>query len=107
MPDLIYMKTKLINSVDMLSELKPLTEDMKSYAMLISDVRLMMQNWVERQEIIDPVYAAGGCYCKECLLSSESEKLRDNMVFCWYFNAHMDEKDFCSRGIKKKKKDKI
>lgn len=59
-----------------------------------------LQDW-------DPVHIAGGCYCSECILSSESEKLRDNMVFCWYFNAHMDEKDFCSRGIKKKKKDKI
>ena len=60
---------------------------------------------------IDPVHAAGGCYCKEC---QYYEPLRDypdcskklSYGYCYYWKYEegespneVDENDFCSRGV--------
>lgn len=60
---------------------------------------------------IDPVHAAGACYCKECLYY---EPLRDypdcskklSYGYCYYWKYEegespneVDENDFCSKGV--------
>ena len=56
---------------------------------------------------IDPVHAAGGCYCKECLYSEPVEyKFADDWVvpideyWCNKHKCTMSLKGFCSEGRK-------
>ena len=60
---------------------------------------------------IDPVHAAGGCYCKECQYyepfrdySDCSKTLPYGYCYYWKYEEgespnEVDENDFCSKGI--------
>lgn len=50
---------------------------------------------------IDPVYAAGGCYCRECRMRQGLET--EKTVLCGYHNCAMRKDDFCSLGKKEEK----
>ena len=62
---------------------------------------------IKMAETIDPVYAAGGCYCKECL-HSEPVEYKDNEGWVtpmdeYWCNEHkitMPLNGFCSKGRK-------
>lgn len=45
---------------------------------------------------IDPVHAAGGCYCRECRIRTGRETQKT--VWCGYHNCSMRKNDFCSMG---------
>lgn len=45
---------------------------------------------------IDPVHAAGGCYCRECRMRSGVET--KETVLCGYHGCSMRKDDFCSMG---------
>lgn len=47
---------------------------------------------------IDPVHAAGGCYCYECRMRQGLET--EKTVLCGYHNCAMRKDDFCSFGKK-------
>lgn len=47
---------------------------------------------IKMAETIDPVYAAGGCYCKECWYYTEWGE-------CKELGNIMKPNEFCSRGV--------
>lgn len=64
----------------------------------------MMSNWgeafipqlIDKQLIIDPVHAAGGCYCREC------EKANPGGAgYVWCGKKAMPLNGFCSEGKRK------
>lgn len=60
---------------------------------------------------IDPVHAAGGCYCKECQYYEPQRDYPDcsktlSYGYCYYWKYEegespneVDENDFCSKGV--------
>lgn len=49
---------------------------------------------------IDPVYAAGGCYCKECQYSTQQDVPWKDLIFCKLHRDTMPLDGFCSEGRK-------
>lgn len=47
---------------------------------------------------LDPIRAAGSCYCRECIHRSRPG---ENIVFCENFERDMMPDDFCSYGARK------
>lgn len=97
---------RLIDADKALSELKPITLQMEKSAMLLSDASLMMKNWICRQPSVDPIHAAGGCYCKECLYKECLYKEEDETVslikyWCNLHDVTMPLNGFCSEGKNK------
>lgn len=89
---------KLIDADKALSELKPITLEMEKSAMLLSDASLMMKNWICRQTSVDPIHAAGGCYCKECLYKEEDGTVSLITYWCNLHDVTMPLNGFCSEG---------
>lgn len=63
-----------------------------------------LQDWINEQPTIDPVYAAGGCYCRECLKKdTESCPMVEFEYVCpgdterTLFTANYDD-GFCNYG---------
>lgn len=54
---------------------------------------------LDKQDEIDPVHAAGGCYCRECRMRQGCET--EKTVLCGYHNCAMRKDDFCSLGKRK------
>ena len=57
---------------------------------------------IEDAPTIDPVHAAGGCYCRECEYYTDSPMGRKACRV--YYNGRVElipktDNDFCSRGI--------
>lgn len=50
---------------------------------------------VKNAPTIDPVHAAGGCYCRECIYATRPG---DNIVHCDNFERDMMPDDYCSVG---------
>ena len=50
---------------------------------------------LSKQPTIDPVHAAGGCYCKECRYHVPKGTI------CMLSGMEITEDDFCSRGQRK------
>lgn len=48
---------------------------------------------IAKESTIDPVHAAGGCYCRECWYYQEWGE-------CKEFGDIMKPDEFCSRGVK-------
>lgn len=99
---------KLIDADKALSELKPITLEMEKSAMLLSDASLMMKNWICRQPSVDPIHAAGGCYCKECIYheieyypDGKWEVCNDKEFWCNLHDITMPLNGFCSEGKNK------
>lgn len=92
---------RLIDADKALSELKPITLEMEKSAMLLSDASLMMKNWICRQPSVDPIHAAGGCYCKECLCKEENETVPLIKYWCNLHDITMPLNGFCSEGKNK------
>lgn len=69
--------------------------------------KLWMRRIINEEDTIDPVHAAGGCYCKECL-HSELVEYEDNEGWVtpldeYWCNEHkntMPLNGFCSEGRK-------
>ena len=49
---------------------------------------------------IDPVHAAGGCYCKECKYSTQQDIPWKDLIFCKLHRDTMPLNGFCSEGRK-------
>lgn len=49
---------------------------------------------------IDPVHAAGGCYCKECVYKEESTVKNPKDYWCQLRDSYMNLDGFCSEGRK-------
>ena len=73
--------------------------------------KLWMRRIINEENTIDPVHAAGGCYCREC---QYYEPLRDypdcsktlsyGYCYCWKYEEgespnEVEENDFCSKGV--------
>lgn len=58
-----------------------------------------VQEIVDMQSI-DPVHAAGGCYCRECCFGRTpcSEDMRDGYVYCQQQSWYKQFDAFCSDG---------
>ena len=54
-------------------------------------------NAVEQAPTIDPVHAAGGCYCRECKRFEGDEFMK----YCGEYGGLVKPDDFCSRGQRK------
>lgn len=50
---------------------------------------------------IDPIHAAGGCYCQECAKFSRYTKNNLTFGICKRHNSEVGENDFCSYGERK------
>ena len=49
---------------------------------------------------IDPVHAASGCYCKECIYKEKSTIKNPKDYWCQLRDSYMDLDGFCSEGRK-------
>lgn len=49
---------------------------------------------------IDPVHAAGGYYCKECIYKEKSTVKNPKDYWCQLRDSYMDLDGFCSEGRK-------
>lgn len=49
---------------------------------------------------IDPVHAAGGTYCKECIYSTQKHIPYDDVYYCKLYRDLMPLNGFCSEGRK-------
>lgn len=49
---------------------------------------------------IDPIHAAGGCYCKECQYSTQQDIPWKDLIFCKLHRDTMPLDGFCSEGRK-------
>lgn len=49
---------------------------------------------------IDPVHTAGGCYCKECIYSTQKHIPYDDAYYCKLHRDLMPLDGFCSEGKK-------
>ena len=47
---------------------------------------------LSQEPTIDPVHAAGACYCREC------KHWKEHYDYCKEFAAERNQGDFCSRG---------
>ena len=56
----------------------------------------MMSNWGDEQPIIDPVHAAGGCYCRGCEKATQG-----GSGYVWCGKKAMPLNGFCSEGKRK------
>lgn len=69
-----------------------------------------MRKLIDYFNSIDLVHAADACYCKECIYSRQygdwDRSTQQTVVWyeCKLFNYDVDANDFCSRGVKKRKK---
>lgn len=55
---------------------------------------------IEDAPAIDPVHAAGGCYCRECIYWANDRSVPQNCL-CLETGNYTDPDDFCSRGERK------
>ena len=51
---------------------------------------------------IDPVRAAGGCYCKECKFRCVGKNEAESWCYCKVTNHNIELTDFCSWGQQEK-----
>lgn len=58
-----------------------------------------VQKIVDLQSI-DPIHAAGGCYCRECKNEVSTDKMREvsGALWCKYKLQPCNPNDFCSYG---------
>lgn len=60
-----------------------------------------IQEWIDKQPTIDPVHAAGVCYCRECAKFSRYTQNNRNFGICQRHNSEVGENDFCSYGVRR------
>lgn len=61
------------------------------------EIRFIEAKNIHEAPTIDPVHAAGGCYCGECGYLG-SDVFYDDSFYCHYWGYSIREDDFCSRG---------
>lgn len=52
----------------------------------------------ENAPTIDPVHAAGACYCNECKFTCIGENEAESWCYCKMTNRNINLTDFCSYG---------
>lgn len=55
---------------------------------------------IESMEAIDPVHAAGGCYCRECK-QGQGAREYPGMIYCKAAYGYRRQNGFCSAGERK------
>lgn len=55
----------------------------------------VMRQLIDNAPTIDPVHAAGGCYCRECCWGQEDDA---GVMHCHKFHAHKKADGFCDDG---------
>ena len=60
----------------------------------------VMRQLIDNAPTIDPVHAAGGCYCRECRFGRKprAEDMQDGYVYCQEQSKYKELDDFCSGG---------
>lgn len=59
---------------------------------------------IDRLPTVDPVHAAEGCYCGECV-NLGSSVYDDDLFYCHYWGYSICEDDYCSRGERREEND--
>lgn len=58
---------------------------------------IVWAEWIDKRPTVDPIHAAGGCYCFEC----EKFDHDGGTGFCNQWGKWTLCSDFCSRAVKK------
>lgn len=58
----------------------------------------MIQDCIDNTPTIDPVHAAGACYCGECKYFEKARTNEKGFHICPASNMEITEQDFCSYG---------
>ena len=71
--------------------------------MAVKAVLHVFVNLLNKQPTIDPVHAAGGCYCRECKFYYEHRTRKNKQIMRWCMKRdgaefHVKPDDFCSYG---------
>lgn len=61
----------------------------------------MIQDCIDNTPTIDPVHAAGACYCRECKYFDPDENIAPNTGSCSFVEMVRFFDDFCSKGERK------
>ena len=64
------------------------------------EVADMIEDCIENTPTIDPIHAAGGCYCRECCFGRKpnSADMQDGYVYCQQQSKYKELDAFCSDG---------
>lgn len=60
-----------------------------------------ISDMVDDEPTVDPVHAAGGCYCRECAMFKNYTKVNLDFGICKQHNSEVDKDAFCSYGVRK------
>lgn len=60
--------------------------------------RTYLKHKVADAPTIDPVHAAGGCYCNKCKFACIGENEVESWCYCKMTNRNINLTDFCSWG---------
>lgn len=73
--------------------------DIRKYTRWFDDTndKRAVERMIREAPTIDPVHAAGGCYCGECGYLW-SDVFDDDLFYCHYWGYSICEDDYCSRG---------
>ena len=71
-----------------------------------NEIRFVDARDVNEAPTIDPVHAAGGCYCGVCV-NLGSSVFDDDLFYCHYWGYSIYKDDFCSRGERREENDTI
>lgn len=58
------------------------------------EYRNMVKSFLKDEPTIDPIHAAGACYCREC----KESRYDRGFLYCGRFKQYRDDLDFCSCG---------
>ena len=68
--------------------------------------RKAVERMIREAPTIDPVHAAGGCYCREGVNLGGNE-IDDDSFYCDYWGYSIRKDDCCSRGERREENDTI
>ena len=71
------------------------------------EVADMIEDCIDNAPTIDPVRAAGGCYCRECCFGRKPRAvdMQDGYVYCQEQSKYKEIDSFCSDGEIKEAQD--
>jgi len=75
---------------------KALLYTIRNDAMPITLARVFTH--IHASPAIDPVHAAGACYCNECRFACIGENEAESWCYCKLINRNINLTDFCSHG---------
>lgn len=60
-----------------------------------------IQEWIDKQPTIDPIYATGGCYCRECRYHTYDREFERHWCDRTTGSCKVEFNGYCSYGVRR------